>query len=212
MATFCEIVLSTLSVIPDNIRRISRSIDAERLVGYRIDAPQISMQEVHMITGIGGGQNGIDAAALWQDLLKKADKNGDNKISKEEFEAAMPQRGDGPGPDDLFSKIDTDGDGYITESENATAVNNMRKGRPPHEPDPLVMFKKADTDGDGKIRKSEFKATLPQDTDDATANKIFDAMDTNQDGVVDFAEYMAAMQKMGLTSEASDAPNFSVLA
>jgi Ca2+-binding EF-hand superfamily protein len=164
-----------------------------------------------MISGISGSQNGVDVTAAWQDLLKKADKDGDGKISKEEFKAAMPQGG-GPNADSLFNKIDTNGDGFIDESENAAAVKSRHGGKRHGGADPLKVFEQADKDGDGKISKSDFKSALPQGTDSATANKVFDSMDTNQDGVVDSSEYMAALQKTDLMTQLFSQRGFSALA
>jgi Ca2+-binding EF-hand superfamily protein len=164
-----------------------------------------------MISGISGSQNGVDVAAMWQDLLKKADKDGDGKISKEEFKAAMPQ-GAGANADSLFNKIDTNGDGFIDEAENAAAVKSRQGGKHHGAPDPLQVFMNADKDGDGKISKSDFKAALPPGTDSATANKVFDSMDTNQDGVVDASEFMAALEKTGQFNQLFPQVGFSTLA
>ena len=164
-----------------------------------------------MVSGISGGQNGFDMAAMWQDVLKKADKNGDGKISKEEFKAGMPQAG--PNADSLFSKIDTNGDGAIDESEGAAAVQKTHKKHGHGSGGPMQVFEKADSDGDGKISKSDFETALPEGTDSATANKVFDSMDTNQDGVVDAQEYMAAMQKTDMMTQIFGQKNgFSTLA
>jgi Ca2+-binding EF-hand superfamily protein len=152
-----------------------------------------------MVSGIGGGKNGFDMAAMWQDLLKKADKDGDGKISKAEFKTGMPQGG--PNADALFSKIDANSDGFIDESENTGAVQKMHKKHGHGSANPMQVFEKADGNGDGKISKSDFKSALPEGTDSATANKVFDSMDTNQDGVVDAQEYMAAMQKTDLMTQ-----------
>jgi Ca2+-binding EF-hand superfamily protein len=164
-----------------------------------------------MVSGINGGSNGAGLSAMWQELLKKADQDGDGKISKEEFKTVMPQ-GDGAGVESRFNKIDTNGDGLIDESENAAAVQKMHKGHRHKPADPLQVFEKADQDGDGTISKSDFKAALPEGTDRATANKVFDSMDTNQDGVVDAREYMAAMQKTDLMTQVFPQESFSALA
>jgi Ca2+-binding EF-hand superfamily protein len=150
-----------------------------------------------MVSGISGSQN-VDMSAMWQDLLKKADKDGDGRISKAEFQAASPQ-GNSSATDDLFKKLDTNGDGYIDASENAAAAQKMHRGHHHRQnaTDPLQVFEKADKDHDGKISKDDFKSALPAGTDSATANQVFDSMDTNQDGIVDASEYMAAMEKMG---------------
>lgn len=164
-----------------------------------------------MVSGITGGSNGGDLSALWQNMLKRADKDGDGKISKEEFKAAAPQ-GSTAGSDDLFNKIDTNRDGFIDQSENAAAVGQMHNKKPQGGADPLKVFNDADKDGDGKISKSDFKAALPEGTDRATANRVFDTMDANQDGVVDASEYMAAMQKAGLVTQLFPPESFSTLA
>jgi len=165
-----------------------------------------------MVSGISGGSNGFDVSAMWQNLLKKADKDGDGKISKAEFEAIVPQDSTGPGADNIFDKIDTNHDGFIDEAENAAAAAQMHHGRHHGRADPLKVFQDADTDGDGKISKAEFQAALPQGTDSATAGKVFDSMDTNHDGVVDSTEYAAAMQNAGLITQLFPQTGFSILA
>jgi Ca2+-binding EF-hand superfamily protein len=156
-----------------------------------------------MVTGINGGQGRIDAAALWQELLKRADKDGDGKISKEEFAAARPG-GAEPVPDVLFGKIDADSDGFIDESESAAAVRHMYRGRGhPGGISPMKLFEEADTDADGQISKSDFKSALSSKVDGAAADQVFDAMDTNQDGFVSAAEYAAAMERTGLMGRLS---------
>jgi Ca2+-binding EF-hand superfamily protein len=47
-----------------------------------------------------------------QDLLKAMDKNGDGKISKDEYLAVFAER---------FAKIDKNGDGYLTDDERRAA-------------------------------------------------------------------------------------------
>jgi len=132
-----------------------------------------------MVTGISGVQGGRDVSALWQELLQRADKDGNGKISREEFEAARP-KGGGPVP----------GGG-----RNA-----------------MKLFEKADADGDGQISKSDFQSALAPASDSATAGEVFDAMDTNQDGVVSAAEYAAALQKMDLPGQLFGPQGFSTLA
>jgi Ca2+-binding EF-hand superfamily protein len=147
-----------------------------------------------MVSGISGC--GMNASAMWQDLLQRADTDGDGKISKKEFEASKPKDGKGPAAEDLFSKIDTNGDGFITEDENAVFISSMQ---PPQPPSPEEMFAKADTNGDGELSKAEFAAMVPKkggsSNSQTDTQKIFDEMDTNQDGVVSEAEFMAAMEK-----------------
>jgi Ca2+-binding EF-hand superfamily protein len=145
----------------------------------------------------------MDVAALWQELLRRADADGDGKIRQEEFSAARPE-GAGSVPEGLFGKIDADSDGFIDESENAAAVRHMYRGRGhPGGMSPMKLFEEADADGDGQISKSDFKSALSPKVDGAAADQVFDAMDTNQDGFVSAAEYAAAMEKTGLMGRLS---------
>jgi len=155
--------------------------------------------------------NGADLSAMWQELLKRADKDNDGKVSKAEFKKVMPP-GDAAGVEGLFNKIDVSGDGLIDESENAAALGRTDPKKRQGMADPLQVFNDADNDGDGKISKSDFKAALPEGTSSATANKVFDSMDTNQDGVVSAAEYMAALRKTDLRTQAFPQEGFSTLA
>jgi Ca2+-binding EF-hand superfamily protein len=167
-----------------------------------------------MVSGIGNGQ-GMDMSILWQKMLKKADKDGDGKVSKAELQAAMPEDGPGPSADDVFRKLDTNSDGFIDEAESAAATQKPHKGhpRPSQGADPLALFQKADSDDDGQISKADFKSALPSGTDSATANQVFDSMDANQDGVVDAQEYMAALAKTGSMNQLFPPPEgFSTLA
>ena len=66
--------------------------------------------------------------------LMQADANGDGKVSKEEFAAAMQQRmarfgggagGAGPNVDAMFARQDLNGDGFITKEEIETSTAQM---------------------------------------------------------------------------------------
>lgn len=77
------------------------------------------------------------------DFFKKADTDGDGKISKSEL-AAMLKNGsasDGSSSasssgdssdniDQIFAQVDTDGDGYISEAENKAHMEEMAKNGP----------------------------------------------------------------------------------
>ena len=75
-----------------------------------------------MVSGICGGQTGLDASALWQDLLKKADKDGDGKITKAEFKAAAPKGASESTVDKVFDSTDTNQDGVVSAEEYAAAM------------------------------------------------------------------------------------------
>jgi len=67
--------------------------------------------------------------------------------------AAPGGKGDRPAPEEIFKKLDTNGDGFISLDEF--------KAGPRAQKDPAKAeeaFKKMDTDGDGKLSLEEFKA------------------------------------------------------
>jgi hypothetical protein len=65
---------------------------------------------------------GIDAAALWQELLKRADKDGDGQISKSDFQAALGKSADSAATDQVFDAMDTNQDGFVSAAEYAAAM------------------------------------------------------------------------------------------
>ncbi|MGN6329767.1 MAG: hypothetical protein ACTHL5_12635 [Rhodanobacter sp.] len=123
-------------------------------------------------------------------------------------QAAMPHhRGHG----DMFAKLDTNGDGRITQDEmkarhdamrakwqqrrgdqsaDADAARQHRGPRGMHRHGPHhggMEMKRLDANNDGIITKAEAEAA-------ATAR--FDKVDTNHDGKIDQAEIAAAKQQM----------------
>jgi len=93
-----------------------------------------------------------DAASL----IEQLDQNGDGKLSADEFK----------GPAEHFTRMDTDGDGYLTKEE-------LEAGRPA----PMGGkggFEQDDADGDGRVSKEEFSG--PED--------LFDRLDADGDGYI----------------------------
>ena len=112
--------------------------------------------------------------------------------------------------DELFKKIDRNGDGSITKDE-------LSKVAPANGPSVNAVFKTVDSNGDGAISRAEFDAGAPQgrqaqgqgarpaggppprpagggqkpaaSDDDSTGSSLaYDVRDTNKDGVVSAQE------------------------
>lgn len=68
---------------------------------------------------------------------------------------------------DLFSKLDTSGQGYLTKSDLQSALDKVSSSSSSSSTTSSVdeMFKQFDTDSDGKITKQEFSDTLKKVAD-----------------------------------------------
>ena len=96
-------------------------------------------------------------------MIERHDQDGDSKVSKEEF----------PGPDEHFTRIDLDGDGFINPEEAKKAPRpENRGGRVPGK------FHEDDADGDGVVSRTEFSG--PADH--------FGRLDLNGDGAIQESE------------------------
>ena len=67
------------------------------------------------------------------------------------------------------------------------------------------MFKAFDKDGDGKLSKEElkegYKEHYSQDMSEEELNRMFNAVDTDHSGFIDYSEFVvAAMQQVQHTS------------
>lgn len=98
-----------------------------------------------------------------QDMIERHDRDGDRKVSRDEF----------PGPDEHFTRIDLDGDGFINQNE--ARQNPRPKGQGGRVPG---KFYEDDTDGDGVVSRTEFSG--PADH--------FERLDRNGDGAIQQSE------------------------
>lgn len=97
------------------------------------------------------------------EMLKKADKDGDGKVSFDEMKVLRPEI-----TKERFAMMDRNKDGSLT------AVDF---------PSPAERFKDADKNADAKLSFEEFKAMRPNATQER-----FDAVDKNKDGFLTMEE------------------------
>ena len=134
--------------------------------------------------GPGGPGGHAQRAAM---MLRAADINGDNSITRAEVEAMQQE---------MFAWMDRDGDGYLTDAdanpvrqrlraaaeEDGQARRGFRRGQHGGE----EAGRRADTDQDGRISYAEFMAQ---------ESPLFDHLDENADGVISPEELDAAADR-----------------
>jgi Ca2+-binding EF-hand superfamily protein len=140
-----------------------------------------------------------------EDFIKRFDKDGDGKLSKEEAPPAVAKG---------FEKSDRNGDGQLDRDEVRALQGVLRQlmGTPPPPlgttPDEVIanLLKQFDANKDGKLAKAEVKGRIAE---------AFDKLDQNQDGQLDrkelrfLAERTLAQQKAGPFAGAM--PDFDAL-
>ncbi len=166
---------------------------------------------VNMINSISSNYSLPDMETVRQNRFKKADADGDGKITKYELTAVIPQKAKGPGVDEIFSKADTNGDGTIDQTEDKAAFEQMQKTRPAGgQPDPTKMasdlFKLVDTDTDGKITKDELTEVLSQGNGNLSVDDIFKTVDGDEDGTITESELSEALKGVFEKTQANPPP------
>jgi Ca2+-binding EF-hand superfamily protein len=149
-----------------------------------------------------------DRKRLFERLVRNGDKNADGKLSLEEFTTAMraqrpgqppggqpPAGPDGrprlPNPEEMFRRLDTNGDGKITAEETPERAKEL--------------VRRADADGDGIVTKDEFvkvaaqlrdRLGLPPGTVPGQPafppDRLFTTLDADGDGKISAEEMSAA--------------------
>lgn len=107
--------------------------------------------------------NMVSEAELAQ-MIKLADKNGEGVINFNEFLCLMESNCTPQTADEeikgLFNAIDTDNDGYITESEITKMMKSL--GEKISKKDVRKMLKTGDKTKDGRISFTEFKMMIEE--------------------------------------------------
>jgi len=156
-----------------------------------------------------------------EDLLKKMDKDGDGKISAEEFQQAMGVTEEGfrkraldkwGNADEILKATDLDGDGCVSEEELRKAMEAV--GISPGQAEALAreMMTKYDKDGDGCLSGDQYKEIMGARVDDLqermwkkyeSAEDAFDAWDTNGDGEISLDEFIAGCRELNISPSAA---------
>lgn len=135
--------------------------------------------------------------------FKQLDKDNDGTISKKELVDGLKEVAKAaPGVDPaqlgaMMDMIDSDGSGSVDYTEFLAAALDRKI----YEKRDVLWsaFRTFDTDGSGKIEKSEMKALVESTgatgVSDAKIAQMMSEADKNQDGFLDFEEFVALIQE-----------------
>mmetsp|Transcript_7809 Transcript_7809/g.21329 ORF Transcript_7809/g.21329 Transcript_7809/m.21329 type:complete len:499 (-) Transcript_7809:50-1546(-) len=151
---------------------------------------------------IAGQLNDKQINAL-RETFMALDENGDGLLTSVEMKEGLAKAGLKDIPSDLqqiLEDVDSDGSGVIDYTEFLAATLDRRLYV--QEDVCWRAFRVFDKNGDGKISQEELKAVLDDDgvQDVAGAEalaKMMQNIDTNGDGCIDFAEFLAMMKDGG---------------
>lgn len=180
-------------------------------------------------------KTGASSQTSAADLVQQYDSDGDGSLNADELgktmQSVMPpppstmafaqSRSDststgatGQAGDDLFGKVDTDGDGAVSQTELQALLEKMSGGTASKTGvGSDELFSQLDADGDGRLSQAEFDAGRPSGeagggavggmpappggpggpggASASTSSSAYDPLDTNEDGVVSAAEQAA---------------------
>ena len=111
------------------------------------------------------------------------DVDGDGQLSASEL-AALPSRGR-LSPEERFSHLDSDGNGYIAPEEMHQARQRRRAHRP--------TFADLDSDGDGQLSIDEMGSLPPRG--DSSVNERFARLDSDANGYISQEELRAGAHR-----------------
>jgi calcium-dependent protein kinase len=168
------------------------TLNVENLKNYRNN----NKLKKAVLVFIASRLNESDIKVL-KDIFNSIDKNQDGTLTIEEIKegVAQLQNSNNINIEELFKSIDTDGSGVINYTEFIAATidqNVYLKEERLYE-----AFKMFDKDGSGKISIDEVKLIMKED-DDAKIKEIIKKYDLNNDGEIDYAEFLNMMTKLDI--------------
>ena len=134
-------------------------------------------------------------------IFKDLDQNNDGVLNRQEIEQGLikyyGEEKAKEEADNIFNKVDADGNGTISYEEFIRASIDKRSILT--DKNLMTAYKLFDKNGDGSIEAKEIKEVLGKDLignkDDKVWEEIIKEVDENGDGVVSFEEFKKIMEK-----------------
>ncbi|MCO5354146.1 XopAW family type III secretion system calcium-binding effector [Acidovorax kalamii] len=222
-----------------SVLRASRPAPSPERLLSKLDADGsggVSDTELQGLLDDVAKKTGVSSQTSAADLVKQYDSDGDGSLNADELGKTMQSvlppppstmafaqsRGNsdaatGQAGDDLFGKVDSDGDGSVSQTELQALLEAMSGGTASKTGvSSDDVFSQLDADGDGKLSEAEFDAGRPSAESgagmaavsgmpppgggpggpggagaSADSTTTYDPLDTNEDGVVSLTERLA---------------------
>jgi len=222
-----------------SVQRASRPPPSPERLLSKIDADgsgSVSDTELQGLLDDVAKKTGVSSQTSAADLVKQYDANGDGTLNADELgktlQSVLPpppstmafaqsRSGDsssaatGQAGDDLFGKVDSDGDGAVSQTELQALLEAMSGGTASKTGvSSDQVFSQLDADGDGSLSEAEFDAGRPSGAEGeaggmqamggmppppggpggaggSSSAASYDPLDTNEDGVVSATERLA---------------------
>jgi calcium-dependent protein kinase len=182
------------------------SVTLEESLVHRLRAFRAQNKFKKAVLHVIAGQLSSEQIRGLRNIYMSLDANGDGLLTLSELHGGLQQAGlevGGPDLQELMDSIDADGSGVIDYTEFLAATLEHRQYV--QEDVCRNAFSVFDLNSDGKISREELRRVLHSGNDESLARLtesksmelVWQEVDSNNDGSIDFEEFLAMMRGTG---------------